>query len=294
MKNRLAGLSAFLVLGAGLLGSPASAGGASFKVKSLKDVSYYDGAKADAAKHKLDLFLPEGRKDFPVFFFVHGGAWRHGDKGFLGIYSGLGKFYAHHGIGAVVINYRLSPGVKHPEHIKDVARAFAWTYKNIARYGGDPGRIFVCGHSAGGHLTALLATAGKFLEPYGLSPAKAVRGVIPISGVYEIPEKFLVSVFGEDPKRHKDASPIDYVHKGLPPFLILYADHDFPGCGKKPSEAFARALGEKGNEVRTQEITDSNHYQIILSAGLPDTPVSNAILKFIEKHGKKPDMMGKK
>ena len=134
-----------LVLGAGLLGPSAEAGEASFGVKSLKDVAYHTGEDTHATKHKLDLFLPEGRKDFPVLFFVHGGAWRHGDKGFLGIYSALGKFYAQHGIGAVVINYRLSPDVQHPEHVKDVARAFAWTYHNIARYGGDPGRIFVRG-----------------------------------------------------------------------------------------------------------------------------------------------------
>src|SRR5437016_6619 len=102
-----------------------------FEVEAMKDIAYYDGPGADPVKHKLDLFLPKGQKVFPLVFFVHGGAWKRGDKGYLGVYTSLGNFFARRGIGAVVINYRLSPAVQHPEHIKDVARAFAWTHKNL-------------------------------------------------------------------------------------------------------------------------------------------------------------------
>jgi acetyl esterase/lipase len=264
----------------------ASPGTARFKVKAIKDIAYYDGPDAHATKHKLDLFLPQGVKNFPVLFFVHGGAWRRGDKSFLGVYSGLGHFYASRGIGAVITNYRLSPAVKHPEHIKDVARAFAWTYNNIARRGGDPREIFVCGHSAGGHLVALLATDEQYLKKFKLS-ARQIRGVIPISGVYRIPDHFLRSVFGTDEKVVRLASPIAHVHKELPPFLILYADHDLPACGKEPSEAFARALKAKGNEVQTREITDSNHFFTLVHAGIPDTVASRAVLEFITRHARK-------
>src|SRR5205823_5671892 len=105
-------------------------------------------------------------------FFVHGGAWRNGDKsGILGVYSALGRFLVRHGLGAVIINYRLSPAVRHPAHVQDVAKAFAWTHKNIARYGGRPDQIFLCGHSAGGHLVALLATDPTYLKAEGLTPA---------------------------------------------------------------------------------------------------------------------------
>src|SRR3954447_18302528 len=82
-----------------------------FEVEVLTDLDYYKGPEADKIKHKLDLFLPKGHKDFPILFFVHGGAWRQGDKSFLGFYTSLGNFYARHGIGTVVINYRLSPKV---------------------------------------------------------------------------------------------------------------------------------------------------------------------------------------
>src|SRR5205809_2087088 len=159
-----------VVLGLGLpLGGTARADeGKSTEVQIVRDIPYYDGADADKVKHKLDLFLPKGQKDFPVLFFVHGGAWRHGDKNFLGAYSSLGKFYARRGIGTVVTNYRLSPKVIHPEHIKDVARAFAWTVKNISKYGGDPTSLFLCGHSAGGHLVSLLATDRSYLKAEGI------------------------------------------------------------------------------------------------------------------------------
>jgi acetyl esterase/lipase len=254
-----------------------------FGVEAVKDVAYYDGPGAHKVKHRLDLYLPRGQKDFPVLFFVHGGAWQRGDKAMLGVYSALGSFYARHGVGAVVINYRLSPAVQHPEHVKDVARAFAWTHKNIARYGGRPDRIFVCGHSAGGHLIALLATDESYLKAEGLS-TKAIRGAIALSGVYRIPDRYLASVFGTDPEVRKQASPIEHARAGLPPFLIIYGDSDYPDCGREPSEAFAKALKDKGDRVETLEVKDCNHYSVYLNTALPDSPVSRAILAFIAAH----------
>jgi arylformamidase len=253
-----------------------------YGVRTIKDVPYYEGPGADKVKHRLDLFLPRGRQDFPVVFFVHGGAWLHGDKSFLGIYSAIGSTLARQGIGTVVINYRLSPAVRHPEHIKDVARAFAWTYRHIGEYGGRPDQIFVAGHSAGAHLIALLATDERYLKAEGLSPL-VIKGAIPLSGVYRIPEGVFPMVFGTEPNAWLEASPLHYARKGLPPFLILYADRDLPACGKSTSEAFGKALREFGNKVQTLEITGSSHIAIILSFAGADTPVSRAVLQFIQE-----------
>ena len=258
----------------------------SFAVEAVKDVAYYDGPGAHKFKHRLDLFLPRGKKDFPVLFFVHGGAWQRGDKSMLRVYSGLGSFYARHGVGAVVINYRLSPAVKHPEHVRDVARAFAWTCKNIARYGGRPDRIFVSGHSAGGHLIALLVTDESYLKAVGLT-VKAVRGAIGLSGVYRIPDRYFASVFGADAERRKQASPIEHVRPGLPPFLIVYGDDDFPGCDREPAQAFCKALKDQGDRARALEVAEGNHFSVLMNAGTPDTPVSRAILRFIEAYAGK-------
>ena len=171
-----------------------------YEVEATKDVTYRDGDDADKDKHKLDLYLPNGKKDFPVVMFVHGGAWVFGDRNFFGVYEGIGKMFARHGIGAVVISYRLSPHVKHPEHVKDVAAAFAWTHKHIGEYGGRADELFLCGHSAGGHLVSLLATDESYLQAEGLS-LKDVKGVMPISGVYGIPDKMFNEVFGKDRRR---------------------------------------------------------------------------------------------
>ena len=109
-----------------------------------------------------------------------------GDKSCAGLYSAVGEFLARQGFVAVLPNYRLSPWVKHPEHVRDVARAVAWTRRDIVSYGGDPRRLVLAGHSAGGHLIALLATDDSYLRAEGVPP-EDVRGVIGVSGVYRIP-----------------------------------------------------------------------------------------------------------
>lgn len=158
-----------------------------YVVKRLSDIAYYTGSRADDYRHRLDLYLPKGKTDFPVVMLVHGGAWILGDNRCYGLYTSVGEFLASRGIGVVMPNYRLSPAVKHPEHVKDVARAFAWTKHHIAEYGGNPEQLFVAGHSAGGHLIALLATDERYLKDEKLTTGD-IRGVIAISGVYHIPE----------------------------------------------------------------------------------------------------------
>jgi acetyl esterase/lipase len=167
-----------------------SAGGAqaeTYTVQETLDIRYHDGSD----RQVLDVLRPKGVEGRPVVLFVHGGAWMIGDKCLFGLYRGFGRFLAKQGIVAVMINYRLSPAVKHPEHIRDVARAFAWTRRHIKEYGGDPDRIFLCGHSAGGHLVSLLATNECYLKDENLkltdADCKAIRGVISICGVYLIP-----------------------------------------------------------------------------------------------------------
>jgi acetyl esterase/lipase len=284
----------FLPFGAAVLAGLFPSPGASAqeakpaRVKAVKDVAYYEGPGADKVKHKLDLYLPEGKKDFPVLFFVHGGAWMFGDRGDLFglLYGGLARFYAKQGVGVVVISYRLSPGVTHPEHVKDVARAFAWTHKNIGKYGGKTDRLILAGHSAGAHLVSLLTTDARYLAAHKLT-TEAIRAVIPISGVYNVPNRFLPKVFGTEEGAGRKASPIAYVRKGLPPFFILYADRDLPGCGKNPSEMFCSALVEKGVKARSLEITESNHYNILFDAGKTGTKTSAAILEFIRSQAGK-------
>jgi acetyl esterase/lipase len=253
-----------------------------FAVEAVKDVAYYDGPGAHKTKHRLDLYLPRGQKDFPVLFFVHGGAWMRGDKAMLGLYGVLGSFYARHGVGAVVINYRLSPGVQHPEHVKDVARAFAWTHKNVKKYGGRPDQLFVCGHSAGGHLAALLATDGTYLKAEGLS-LKDVRGAMPISGVYALVGNLFQEAFGTDREVRRQAGPRNQVREGCPPFLIVYADQDFPFCDLG-SEDFCKALQAKKVEARTLKVAGRNHIDVLTRIPRDGDPCARALVEFVTAH----------
>lgn len=268
-------------------------GSATYEVQAVRNVVYRDlcpGEDATKGKNKLDLFLPRGRQGYPVVYFVHGGGWRSGDKDYaFGVYSNLGMYLARHGIGAVVTNYRLSPAVQHPEHIKDVAQGFAWTYKHVAEYGGRPDQIFVCGHSAGGHLVALLATDEQYLKAVGLSRS-AIRGAIPISGVYDVTPPAVglyENAFGKDSRVRKEASPICHACADAPPFLILYADKDFLTCDKV-SEAFCQALREKKCEAQTLEVKDRNHFSILIGLTKPTDPGIQALLGFVSTHSGKP------
>src|SRR6516164_2426591 len=153
-QNMLASLHAFLAATLFSIASAEPAHYETYAIEETHDIAYYDASP----RQVLDVLRPKNLDNRPVVLFVHGGAWMIGDKNPLGLYRGFGRFLARHGIVAVMINHRLSPAVKHPEHVKDVARAFAWTRRHIKEYGGDPDRIFLCGHSAGGHLVSLLAT----------------------------------------------------------------------------------------------------------------------------------------
>jgi acetyl esterase/lipase len=283
-KTRTCTLMA-LVLVASVAGATARAAEparTTYEVKAVRDIAYYAGDDADPVKHKLDLFLPRDLKDFPVLLFVHGGAWVHGDKSFLGVYSALAQSLAKKGLGVVVTNYRLSPKVQHPEHIKDVARAFAWTYKHIGEYGGNKDALFVAGHSAGGHLVALLGTDEGYLKEHGLD-LKAIKGAIPISGVMEIEKNFMPKVFGTDDKVCKAASPLTHARKDLPPFLVLYADSDLKVCSSTSID-FAKTLKDKKASVEELEIKKRNHMSILLNAVLEDDPAASAIVDFIARH----------
>jgi acetyl esterase/lipase len=166
-----------------------------FAVKQVWGIAYYHGPDADARRQRLDLYLPKGLVDYPVVVLVHGGGWVMGDKRSCGLYAAVGRFLASQGIGAVLPNYRLSPQVKHPEHVRDVARAVAWTHAHIGEHGGRPDQLFLAGHSAGGHLVALLTTDKQYLQAEGLG-TDIVKGVIGVSGIYRIPEGGLEGTLG--------------------------------------------------------------------------------------------------
>lgn len=264
----------------GTRAAPVMVGG-TFEVEKAANLAYHNGPDADAVRHKLDVYYPKGQKNYPVLLFIHGGAWTFGSKD---MYDALGKTLAKNGIGVVISNYRLSPKVQHPAHVEDVARAFAWTHKNIGKYGGRADQLFVCGHSAGGHLVALLATDPLYLKAHGLSPAN-IKGMIPMSGVYTIaPVALFHKAFGKDESKYKEASPQHHVTGNHPPALIIYADKDYPTIDTM-SEAFCKKLKGCKCHATTFKVADRDHINIIVRLAASETdPTTQALLRFVASH----------
>lgn len=141
------------------------------------DLPYGDGPM-----ETLDVFPAASGRPAPVLVFLHGGYWRALDKA---DHSFLAPAFTRQGVCVVVPNYTLCPAITVPGIVLQMVRALAWTWRHAARFGGDPSRITVAGHSAGGHMAAMMLAcqwrrAGKDL------PAGLVRNALSISGLYEL------------------------------------------------------------------------------------------------------------
>jgi len=259
---------------------PVKSGG-NYEVEVVRDLAYSDAKDADPVRHKLDLYLPKGVKDFPVLFFVHGGGWTKGNKE---SFVKVGRMFARNGIGAASVNYRLSPKITHPAHVRDVAKAFAWVHKNIGKHGGNRGEIFISGHSAGGHLVALLATDPTYLDAEGLS-LKDIKGVIPVSGVYQVGGGKMSNIFGKDEDLARKASPQMHVKGKHPPFLILVAENDIKGFDRM-AERFSKALIKAGGKSEVLIVQDRNHGTVMFQMANQDDPGTQAVLAFIAQHSR--------
>jgi acetyl esterase/lipase len=265
---------------AGIQQLPLAQSAPTYPVEVATNLAYYNGPDFDPQEHVLDIYEPKGLSNAPVLIFIHGGGWTSGDKN---LYPYLGRAFASQGFTTAIINYRLTPEVMHPGHIEDVARAFAWVYRNIAQYGGNAKEIFVTGHSAGGHLAALLALDGRYLQAEGLS-TDLIKGVMPISGVYDLNAiPGFDSVFTSDPAKRGDASPVAHVGDKEPPFLIIYGQFDYPTADFQAKELF-NLLQQHQNEAKLLEIPLKDHITIITSIGQPGDLTTEAIVNFMNEH----------
>jgi acetyl esterase/lipase len=263
------------LLGVGMA-ALALAGEKAYEVEVVRDLPYV-ASDADE-RHKLDLYVPKGKKDAPVLLFFHGGGFTKGDRK-----SGasIGRLLAARGYVVASAGYRLAPATKHPGAVQDGAKAVAWLRKNIARHGGDPEQVFVGGHSAGAILSGILATDEQFLKAEGLSP-KDVRGVVSLSGLFRLPEA-RAPVFGDASARDK-ASAINHARAGLPPFLLVRAENDNPDRDGD-SEAFAEAL-KKHKVAHTFFVAKGRNHGTVYSAMKDGDPTLEEVVKFLQRHGK--------
>ena len=165
-----------------------------------------DLAYGPGAGETLDVF-PAEQRDAPVLVFVHGGYWRALDKS---DHSFVAPAFTRHNACVVVPNYALCPQVTIPHITLQIARAVAWTWRNARRFGGDPRRIVVAGHSAGGQLAAMMLTCEwPRLDP-GL-PRHVVQSALSISGLHDLDPilrtPFLQPALQLTPQQVEQASP---------------------------------------------------------------------------------------
>ncbi len=262
------------------------------EVHLFKNVPYYSGAEADPKKHLLNLYLPQSEPTFPLAMFVHGGSWRRGDKDDrAGAYAMLGRNLARDGIGVAVINYRLSPQVRHPEHAQDVARAVAWAAGQAHHYGWGATQIFLLGHSAGAHLSSLVAVDPSYLAREGVK-TPIIAGVVAISGVYDLTitgvtgRMLYQGVFPATAAGLRSASPSLQIQSSPCPFLLLYAEDDYVTADLQ-AHRFQRALKKKGGQARVQAIAGLNHVSILRVLIEPEQGIQRTIIDFIHRHFRK-------
>lgn len=189
-------------------------------VTQTRDIAY-----ADQPRRMLDVYAPRpGATPAPVVVFFYGGGWASGSKA---MYRFVGASLAARGMLTVIPDYRLYPVVRFPAFMDDAAAAVAWTHANAARFGGDPHRLFLMGHSAGAHIATLLALDPGYLQSMHLSPSE-LCGVVGLAGPYDflpLHDSTLEAIFGSKTEQQR-SQPINYVSAEAPPMLLLTGADD--------------------------------------------------------------------
>jgi len=232
-----------------------------------------DIAYGDQDGEKLDVFAPQDAGGAPVHVFIHGGYWQAMDKGdFDYVANGL----VPRGAVVVVVNYTLAPHVGVSEIVRQNRAALAWVWNNIAEYGGDAGNIHVSGHSAGGHLTAMMAATDWASFAPGL-PADLVKSGLCISGLFELEAVrlcYLNDVLGMDRAEAEANSPV-LLSPPLGVRQVVTVGGDETAEFLRQSSEYAAELSKRGTAVQSLAPAGLHHFSIVAQLGQPDGALTN-------------------
>ena len=180
---------------------------------------------------KLDIYYPKGKAGFKTLIWFHGGGLSGGSKF-------IPESLKESGIAVVAVNYRLLPKATLDNCIDDAAAAVAWAFSHIAEYGGDPARIYVSGHSAGGYLTGMIALDKKWLAKYDVD-ADNVAAYIPLSGhaISHFAYRESKGMKSTQPSIDEYA-PLFYVRNDAAPIIIISGDRELEMLGRYEENAY--------------------------------------------------------
>ncbi|MFD2938678.1 alpha/beta hydrolase [Flavobacterium notoginsengisoli] len=204
--------------------------------ETKNNIQYYNTAVNKSDKYinercVLDIYYPKNRKDFATIVWFHGGGLTGGSKE-------IPEALKNKGFAIIGVNYRLSPKAKAAKSIEDAAAAVAWTFNNIANYGGDKSKIFVSGHSAGGYLGMMIGLDKKWLQKENID-ANQIAGLIPFSG--QCITHFEIRRENGIPEKQPtiDAfAPLYYVRADAPPLLLITGDRELEMLGRYEENAY--------------------------------------------------------
>lgn len=214
--------------------------------KKYKNISYLTDNNSGKEKPTVNIFSPRKSKyqNNPVLVYVHGGNWNSGDKKLYGFF---GRNFAKKGITTVVVGYTLSPNANYNDMAVEVAKAIEWTKENIAKYKGNPNQIFLTGHSAGGHLVAIVGTNPKYLKDKSIVKGIILNDAAGLDMKHYL-EKFpptneddYLTTWTNNPVNWQDASPIYFLDKNTPPFMIYTGSKTYESI-KVSNQRFLKEL----------------------------------------------------
>jgi acetyl esterase/lipase len=282
----------------GVAGAAALSAGVAYYLYNKDEIDYYIrlyGVKRRADKfynqhphihkdiqfcetQKLDVYRPDEGTGYPVLVYVYGGSWTSGNKE---LYAPAAQLLMPHGVMIAVLNYTLYPAANYRQQMNEVSAGIAWTWDNIAHYGGDPSRVVVCGQSAGGHLAALSLFDEQWLGRLGHHVSE-IKGFLGISGVYDLVAQMewerangrdgqLMIEHFEGQENFALASPIAYVRPDLPPVRLIHGDADRT-VPIAISDTLYAALEAAGNQCDYLVYQGGKHAEILFEALVQEPP----------------------
>jgi acetyl esterase/lipase len=247
-------------------------------VRVQHNVTYGPGPRG-----RLDVYSPRiPSAHAPVAVFIYGGSWDSGEKA---LYRFVGVSLASRGIITVIPDYRVFPEVRYPDFLRDNAQAVAFARRHATDWGGDPGRLFLIGHSAGAYNAVMLALDPRWLREVGMDSRKDLAGAVGLAGPYDflpLRDPKLKIIFGSEDQR-PDTQPINHVDGTAVPLELLAGDRDTvvdPGNATR----LAAAIRARGGVVTTRLYPGLGHVTLITTvSGLfrHRAPVLDDIAGFI-------------